>query len=97
MEGVYKEKIDNFIRKILALPTKEDEKKWRIKIKTEEILRRIKMEEMNEIESDGKDIGGYLATMYSRVEKDNSVTGKIGRVRVVMFIEEQVARPYGAD
>lgn len=55
------------------------------------------MEEMNEIEPDGKDIGGYLVTMYSRVAKDNSITGKIGRVRVVMFIEEKVAKPFGAD
>lgn len=55
------------------------------------------MEEISEMESDGKDIGEYLTVMYSRVAEDNSVTGKIGRIRIIMFIEEKVAKPYGAD
>jgi len=61
-----------------------------------------KMEEMNSIDAQETDIGEYLREMVWRTEKDNSVTGKInnavhGNIRVVMFIEDNVSKPYGAD
>ena len=60
------------------------------------------MEEMDTIDAQETDIGEYLREMAYRTEKDNSVTGKInnavhGNIRVVMFIEDNVSKPYGAD
>ena len=60
------------------------------------------MEEISSIDANDTDIGEYLRKMVCRTEKDNSVTGKIenaeqGDVRIVMFIEDKVQRPYGAD
>lgn len=57
---------------------------------------------MSSIDARETDIGEYLRKMACRTERDNAVTGKIenatyGDVRIVMFIEDSVKRPYGAD
>lgn len=60
------------------------------------------MEEMHDINAQNTDIGEYLREMVCMTTRDNPVTGKInrrthGNVRIVMFIEDDVSKPYGAD
>lgn len=60
------------------------------------------MEEMRSIDARDADIGEYIRDMAYRTKRDNSVTGKIsnaehGDVRIIMFIENEVLKPYGGD
>lgn len=52
------------------------------------------MEEVDATEFMPGDIGDYFKELYTRVGKDNPVTGWVNGVRIIMFIEEKSRDPY---